>query len=456
MATTPVLNLAESPLTSATKSRVSSLVAKFEETFGTKPTFVARAPGRVNLIGEHIDYSGYAVLPMAIEQDFLIAVSTNDSNKLNVANVNPKFTSCEMDAWPIDIDSSSHNWINYFLAGYKGLLEQSGVEAPTGMNAMVDGVVPPGSGLSSSSAFVVCAALAAAFANKKMIPKADLATLCAKAEHYVGTEGGGMDQSISIMAEKGTAKLIQFNPIRATDVALPEGGIFVVSNSCVEAHKYVSAGSCFNKRVVECRAAAQVLAKALKLDNASSFVRLGAVQEAAGVPLEGMEAIVNQHLREGAYTQQEIADILGLSLAELATKVLSPSTVDQQDFYLKMRAQHVYSEASRVWAFKAASTLEEMGNLMNGSHNSCSALYECSCPELDRLTQICRDAGAYGSRLTGAGWGGCAVSLVPQDKVEGFLAKVSAEYYTTPELKEKVATNLFATGAGPGALVIVL
>eukprot|EP00045_Choanoeca_perplexa_P012302 m.133767 g.133767 ORF g.133767 m.133767 type:complete len:487 (+) comp15955_c0_seq1:525-1985(+) len=449
MAQPPVFSIAEAPI--ANKQRVESLIAAFESRHGAKPDFIARAPGRVNLIGEHIDYSGYAVLPMAIDQDFLLAVQVTDDNTLLLSNVDAKYTERSMPSWPVDIDSSKHDWINYFLAGYRGMMEST-TTIPQGMRVMVDGNVPPGSGLSSSSAFVVCAALAVSYANKVLPSKLELATLCAKAEHYVGTEGGGMDQSISCLAEAGTAKLIEFNPIRATDVPLPKGAKFVIANSCVEANKYVTAGSCFNKRVVECRAAAMVLAKAKGLEDPMSYRKLGQFQEKLYAKIEEAIPAVNDHLHAEDYTQEEIATILGIDQDTLKTQVLSPSTADQTHFALHARAQHVFTEASRVWAFKAASDNATLGSLMSASHASCSKAYECSCPDLDELTEICLRAGAVGSRLTGAGWGGCTVSLVPSDKVDSFLKTVRQEYYDKRGIKD-VDAALFATAPAQGAFI---
>lgn len=131
-----------------------------------------------------------------------------------------------------------------------------------------------------------------------------------------------------------------------------------------------------------------------------------------------------------------------------------------REFQLYKRALHVFSEAQRVYEFKQAcdeaSSHEHLGNLMNQSHQSCSVLYDCSCPELDQLTEICRGAGAYGSRLTGAGWGGCAVSLVAEHKLDEFLASVKDNYYSrSSELKSKFALAAFATKPSAGISIIL-
>lgn len=132
-----------------------------------------------------------------------------------------------------------------------------------------------------------------------------------------------------------------------------------------------------------------------------------------------------------------------------------------REFQLYKRALHVFSEAQRVYEFKQAceqqsTSHEHLGNLMNQSHQSCSVLYDCSCPELDQLTETCRRAGAYGSRLTGAGWGGCAVSLVPENKLDQFLVSVRDNYYSSSgELKSKFDLAAFATKPSAGISIIL-
>lgn len=118
------------------------------------------------------------------------------------------------------------------------------------------GSVPKSAGLSSSSALVVCSALTTLYANKLELTKSELAEICAISERYVGTQGGGMDQAISCLAEVGSAKLIDFNPLKVTNIELPEGSQFVITNSCVEMNK--AASNHFNTRVAECRIASQV------------------------------------------------------------------------------------------------------------------------------------------------------------------------------------------------------
>ncbi|NXX14949.1 GALK2 kinase, partial [Podargus strigoides] len=294
----------------------------------------------------------------------------------------------------------------------------------------------------------------------------ELAEICTKSERYIGTEGGGMDQSISFLAEEGThsfffqsAKLIEFNPLRATDVRLSSRAAFVIANSCVEMNK--AAISHYSIRVMECHLATKLLSKSKGLDWKKTL-RLHDVQTKLGVSLEEMLTIVEEVLHPEPYSTEEICKCLGISLEELRAQILSPNTQDVSAFKLYHCAKHVYSEAARVLEFKMicneapANAIQLLGELMTQSYISCREMYECSCPELDRLVDICLQSGAIGSHLTGAGWGGCTVSMVPTDKLSTFLKNVKKAYYQTNVQRLALENNsLFATKPGRGALVFV-
>lgn len=440
--------------------RLMNLKLSFETNYGESPLFYAYAPGRVNLIGEHIDYCGYSVLPMAIEQNILAAVSVNSSGTIRLSNTNPQYQEFSVSSSKdIEIDRDNPKWYYYFLCGVKGIQEKFGLSSLTGMSCVLDGTVPPSSGLSSSSALVCCAGLITMEANQKSLSKVALAEICAKCERYIGTEGGGMDQSISFLAEKGTAKLIEFQPLRATDVKLPEGAVFVISNCCVEMNK--AASSHYNIRVVECRLATKMLAQACDLDP-SRFLKLAQVQTELKATFKEILCLVEDKLHPEPYSRDELCKVLGVTPQQFASDLLSPNTQHLTHFKLYQRAKHVYGEAGRVHQFKSmcdsepADCVQRLGELMNQSHASCRDLYECSCPELDQLVTICLKSGAVGSRLTGAGWGGCAVSMVPGEKVESFLRDVRQEYYLSdPRRAAMEKQSLFVSKPGGGAAILV-
>ena len=162
---------------------------------------------RVNLIGEHIDYCGYGVLPMAVDEEVIVAVGPTQSGMLELSNVDSDYEDFVCSLEGITIDNATPDWYKYFLCGVKGIAEHSAaadaIPLP-GFRAMVHGSVPPCSGLSSSSALVCSAALATAHFNLVSLTRQQLADTCAKSECFIGTEGGGMDQAIAILATKGT------------------------------------------------------------------------------------------------------------------------------------------------------------------------------------------------------------------------------------------------------------
>ncbi|XP_065185304.1 N-acetylgalactosamine kinase-like [Sycon ciliatum] len=438
--------------------RYATLKESFTQKYGRAPDFFSRAPGRVNIIGEHIDYHGYGVLPMSINQDIVCAVAVNhDKPVLRLANTQSQYKDfiCTVD----EVAIKGIDWHEYFLCGWKGVVENASLSSPCGMDVMLDGCVPKSSGLSSSSALVCCAAMCTARANQKEYEQVVIADLCAKCEKYIGTMGGGMDQSICFLGEVGKAKQIEFNPLRATTCHLPESISFVISNSLTEINKAAPCSQ-FNVRVVEGRAAAQILAKNHGLEW-RSFKKLKQVQDALGKSFDEMMELVKAELEPGLYTRQQLQEKLEVTDEELLSVMLSPQTQTVQQFNVHNRAMHVFSEAARVHKTSATADAsdgeKELGRLMTESHVSCSQLYECSSPELDELTAICRDAGALGSRLTGAGWGGCAVSVVPTEQLASFLDKVRENFYSKdPERMARVETALFATKPGSGAAYLCL
>ncbi|GFO03021.1 N-acetylgalactosamine kinase [Plakobranchus ocellatus] len=449
-------NFCQIPIPDNRKERCEQLRQKFLNKFGEEPAFFARAPGRVNLIGEHVDYCGYSVLPMAIEQDILMAVSPDDSGKLSFVNVDPNYDDFTGDVMQIRITKDDPQWYKYMLCGVLGVKENFCSLIVQGFKAVVSGTIPPSAGLSSSSALVCCAALAMLQANSWPMSKEKLCEICASCEHYIGTEGGGMDQAISLTASPGKAKHIEFNPLRTTDVQLPKNVAFVVSNSLAQMNK--AATPYFNIRVVECRIAAQILAKSRPSLQWREIKRLGEVQSRLGFSLDAMLGLVESTLHKEPYSKAEVCKLLGISPEELAETSLSTNTRDVESFLLYQRATHVYSEAKRVLAFKSVcdsqppDALEQLGRLMDESHASCRDMYECSHPDLDTLVELCKKNGAQGSRMTGAGWGGCAVSIVHSDRVDTLLAGVREQYYSaSSDRAGKVASALFATVPGGGA-----
>jgi galactokinase len=423
------------------KTRWNALISAFSQAYGSKPDFVARSPGRVNIIGEHVDYSLYNVLPMAVTVDALVAVkaSTKESSTVKIADIHPdRYPSSEF-AIPVDgnieIDPKKHEWTNYFKAGLRGALQflrsnKTGPFRPASLEIVVDGNVPSGGGLSSSAALVCASALAVMKANEHDVSKQDLLDLAIVSERAVGVFSGGMDQAASIFSRRGYLLYCQFYPsFRAEHIPVPPSEpeiAFLIAQSFVTSDKAVTAPKHYNLRVVEVTLAALVLAKlhdvVLNPDDSSLGFSLRGFQEeymrksgGLGRPLEHqVDAIVEvvelkltQH--EG-YTRDDISKILGISVETLESEYMSKFPVQAETFQLRQRALHVYQEARRVLDFKdilshtdrlSNDVLLNLGKLMNETQASCRDIYDCSCPEINEICRIARKVGTYGSRLTG-------------------------------------------------------
>uniref|UniRef100_A0A1B6HHN5 Galactokinase n=1 Tax=Homalodisca liturata TaxID=320908 RepID=A0A1B6HHN5_9HEMI len=442
------------------RHRLELLRDHFCTKFKSEPTLYLRIPGRVNLIGEHVDYCGYPVCPMALQQDILIAFRPTELHTfLTIINQDiDNYIEYSTDSRNFKFSLESTGWASYILCGVRAIMEllSSKGQTPVSMQMAVTGNIPPGSGLSSSSALVCAGVLATALANKLELSRTQLATLSAEAEHYIGTVGGGMDQAIIFLASQGCAKLIEFNPIRTREVNLPAGGVFVVAHSLVTKNK--AASNDFNTRVVECRLASQVLAKNRNIPW-EKCLRLADFQTAAGMKLDEVIKLVIEVLHEAPYSKTEICKILEVSEEELNDLTLTPNTEHVEEFKLFQRAMHVFQEAERVAQFTAScggdGTLAFLGQLMSQSHSSLRDLYQCSHPQLDRLVSVATAAGALGARLTGAGWGGCIVALTTEDNADKFIATVKEQFYANnPDaVGQNIKNLIFATQPGQGVQI---
>ncbi|KAK9244222.1 ribosomal protein S5 domain 2-type protein [Lipomyces tetrasporus] len=482
----------------AQERRWASLVACFKQFYPAEDlTFIARSPGRVNLIGEHIDYSLFDVLPMAITQDVLIAVHVGGTDgKLVLNNTDPHFPSRTFnvaDLKDIEIDATVHEWSNYFLAGVKGAFSLlPSAEIPS-MHCVIDGRIPTGAGLSSSSAFVCASLLAIATAVKAASPssttfanavtKSDLVQSAIVSERHVGVNSGGMDQSASVFGVPGHALRVQFYPqLKASPVAFQSDDFaFVIANTLVVADKHVTGPIHYNLRVVETTVAAEILAKQCGLgplpirDGFGGTLR-GVVEafKARGVDMTGvMDKVKQVFSKQEGYTLAETAELLGQSELEITKKYMTRFPVRFERFQFRARALHVLDEARRVEKFcellahapadrsgddAEEKYLQDLASIMTASHKSCRALFDCSCEELDELVGLAVANGAYGSRLTGAGWGGATVSLVRKDKADEFVQCLKEEYYSKryPGISEdKMNDAICITEPGLGSAVVL-
>ncbi len=351
----------------------------------------AVAPGRVNLIGEHTDYNGLPVLPIAIGRAVRVDFRVAGDAMVRLASPVARFAPLTFQLKrPIEA-ADQGDWSNYVRAAARGLMEH-GIELRRGIEGTVSGDVPIASGLSSSSALVVASALALLKANGvrvggggASISRLELAALMARAERFVGLEGGGMDQAACLHGVEGHALRIEFEPLRVTPVAVPEGWRWVVASSLVRAEKSGGAREAYNARARECR-------------------------EAVGGVGGGYRDLVAEPDLDGVVRR--------------ARQVLSP--------VLFRRFRHVVSEGRRVGLAEEAMRNGDMGRfgkLMVQSHESLRDDYEVSTAELDEMVGIALEAGAAGARLTGAGFGGCIVALCEGGAVERVMEALAMRFY---------------------------
>jgi len=377
---------------------------QFTKAFGRQPRWIAAAPGRVNVIGEHTDYNDGFVLPMAIDRYTMIAA---DSAPESGACISLRSTT---NGTPASIDltqplkpAPKGTWYNYPLGVIAGFLER-GLK-PGGFDALIHSTVPLGGGLSSSAALEVSTAtLLEAIAGKKLDP-VEKALLCQKAEHqYAGMPCGIMDQFISVMGQKDALLLLDCRSRATALVPMRDLSVeLLITNTNV---KHELTGGEYAKRRAQCEEAARLLE----------------------VP----------SLRDADLTMLERAR-------------------GKMDAVVYRRARHVITEIDRtVRAAEQvrASNWNAVGQLMYSSHFSLRDDYEVSCPELDAVVETAQQlgpkGGVFGCRMTGGGFGGCAVALVQGDKISSISNRIASEY----EKKTKIKPTLFVSRPAPGATLL--
>ncbi len=356
--------------------QMAVLEEAFRHTYGYAPTFLARAPGRVNLIGEHTDYNDGLVLPMAIDREAVVVGAPRDDNVVNLFSLhyNEKLS---FDLGTI-ARRQEHHWSHYVLGVADALLRAG--HTLKGFDGVLGSDVPIGSGLSSSAAVELATLMAFAAATPSLqLSPLDAARLAQRAENcFVGVQCGLMDQLIAALGRAGHALLIDCRTLAHQPVPLPEGYTVVIIDT---AAPRALASSAYNERRAQCEQAARLL----------------------GVP-----ALRDVSPEELARRQTELPPLLA------------------------RRARHVVRENQRVLqAVEAlrAGDVAELGALMNQSHDSLRDDYEVSSPALDAAVEIARATdGVLGARMTGAGFGGCAIALAAQACVPALTTNLLAHY----------------------------
>ena len=362
------------------RGETSNVRQRFAEIFGAEPTAVVRAPGRVNLIGEHTDYNDGYVLPVAIDRSILVAASPRDDRQVIIHTLDFG------ESVTFSLDDIEHDqaqaWSNY-QRGVAYFLEEQGFKLP-GLNAVIVGDVPIGSGLSSSAAIEVSMAYTWQVLAGFELSRVQLALLCQRAENeFVGINCGIMDQFVSALGQRDHALLIDCRSLYHQPVPLPAGAAIIVADTM---KRRGLVDSEYNARRRECEEGVRILQRYLP-------------------PVQALRDVSTDQFVE--YEGQ------------------LPENV-------RKRCRHIIYENERVLRSVAAlqaGALAAFGQLMNESHASLRDDYEVSCAELDIMAEAAwKVGGVYGSRMTGAGFGGCTVSLVTEEVIEDFRGQVAADY----------------------------
>lgn len=358
---------------------LTKVTAAFETRFGRPPTLVVRAPGRVNLLGEHTDYNDGFVFPMAVDRAAWVAAAPSGSPETTIAaldlDAEARFS---LEALP----EPQRDWADY-PRGVAWALQDSGFDL-NGMAAAVSSDVPMGAGLSSSAAIEVAFAYAWQQTSGFELDRRGLALACQRAENrYVGVNCGIMDQMTSALGIAGHALMLDCRSLVAEPMPLPAGVAVVVADSGVRRELATSE---YNVRRAQCEQAVAILSEHLPGIRALRDVSLADLERLRG------------HLPEVVYR----------------------------------RARHVVSDIARVQEAAGALRRNDVvafGILMKDCHVSLRDDYEVSSPELDRLSEAAWEVpGCYGARLTGAGFGGCIVALAATEAVGELQAHVAADY----------------------------
>jgi galactokinase len=372
---------------------MSSIEEKFLETFGEEPDLVAAAPGRVNLIGEHIDYSEGFVLPFAIKDRTLVAARKRDDSTVRIASAQRRSKIVTVDISEVR-PGLKGEWERYAL----GVLWSMGVKS--GVDLLIDGHVPLGAGLSSSAALECSVATAMNHLFDMGFNLEELARLTQKAENqYVGVPCGIMDQSVSLMASRGFALLLDCRDLSTRnipfDVASHGLELLIIDT---QAHHALTDGG-YAERRASCEAVAAKLSV--------------------------------KSMRE-------------LTMAQLDS---ARATLSETEY---IRARHAITEMQRVLDCVDAlgsGDFVKVGQLINESHLSLRDDYTVSCPELDTAVEASLAAGALGSRMVGGGFGGSAIALIEAAKTSQTISAIEKAFADKKFKAPRFFTSLPSQGA---------
>ncbi len=367
----------------------NEVVHLLDASFGTGPSAsIVSVPGRVNLIGEHIDYHDLPVLPMAIERRIWIAFRPRPGTVLRAIS-SPDYGQREFALTTQLEPSASGDWINYLKAAAQAV--NSRWTLTRGIDAAIASNLPPAAGLSSSSALLVGFTLALLHANEICPSFEELMQVLPDGEHFVGTRGGGMDHAAVLACRAGCALLIDFEPLGVSPIPIPDDWSFLVAHSLTTAEKSGAIRSEYNAR---------------RMAGSRALQQLGFTSYRSAIDTHSLDKLT--------------------ALATQGTK--NGLNDDEARCFL-----HVVTESIRVKNAAVAlreADAEAFGKLLSGSHLSLRDQLRVSSQALDSLVDAAHDSGALGARLTGAGFGGCVVILCKASNRDRVRTELVNRYYS--------------------------
>jgi galactokinase len=352
------------------------------------PASLLSVPGRVNLIGEHIDYHDLPVLPMGIQRRIWIAFRTRNDSRIRAVSSGP-YGDREFVLTPHVERGASGDWANYLKAATQAVNTRWALTR--GVDAAISSNLPPAAGLSSSSALLVGFTIALLQANDISATFEELMEILPEGEHFVGTRGGGMDHAAVLACREGCALLVNFAPVEISPIPIPDDWCFVVAHSLTTAEKSGAMRSEYNGR----RSAGSHALRQLGLASYRSAIETHSHDQLTALATQNGRSRLND---------------------------------DEMRSFL-----HVISENFRVNQAVAAlrdADARTFGKLLSASHASLRDQLRVSSPALDSLVDIAHESGALGARLTGAGFGGCVVILCKPSDTDRIRAELVARYYS--------------------------
>ena len=385
-----------------------TILARFHEHFGEAPAHLVRAPGRVNLLGEHVDYNDGFVLPIAIDRATWLAFSPSDTDRTELTALDlseeVSFTPETLSA-KTDVSGKPLPAWALYPAGVMWALNEAGLATPA-LKGIYASNVPQGSGLSSSASVEMAFVLAWQTLGGWKRPPMERALLGQKAEnHYVGVNSGIMDQFASACGEQDRLLYLDCRSLEWRTLPLPNDVAIVIADTRMR--RALTSGE-YNKRRADCEEAVRLL-------------------------------------------RAELPDIRSLRDVDVET---FNRFADRLPERVQKRARHVVEEIERsqqVISVLEQGDMSEFGRLINDCHASLRDLYEVSIPELDTMVDIAQSLpGCYGARLTGAGFGGCTVNLVAREQADAFSQALAEGY----KAKTDLVPEIYICSASPGAELV--